>query len=410
MSREELSRKRLVDKIGLKYSQILPSLDERGRREWAATEAMALGHGGITIVHEASALSMPTIRSGIAELMERNGGAIESPRRVRRPGAGRPSKLAEDPELLGALESLVEPGTRGDPQSPLRWTTKSVRVLANELGAAGHSVSFRSVSTLLKQLGYSLQGNAKTIEGAQHPDRNAQFLYIAKQSKRHIKAAQPALSVDTKKKELVGAFKNGGQEYRPKGEPEKVKTHDFKGELGRVAPYGVYDIADNDAWVNVGISADTAEFAVQSIRRWWQTSGKARYGSAREIFITADCGGSNGYRSRLWKLELQGLSDELGRSISVSHFPPGTSKWNRIEHRLFSFITMNWRGKPLYDYRTVIELIGATKTEQGLEVRCELDTNTYEKGRKVTDEEMESINLHPHKFHGEWNYTIKPRE
>ena len=395
--------------IKQKYLQILPSLDERGRREWAASEALALGHGGRVKVHRAIGMSPMTISRGISDLQERDGAEVESPRRVRLPGAGRPRKLSEDPKLLGSLESLVEPSTRGDPQSGLRWTLKSVRVLANELQKLDHSVSYRTVGTLLKKLGYSLQGNAKKIEGAQHVDRDAQFRHIARQSKQRIKAGEPVLSVDTKKKELIGAYKNGGKEYRPKGKPEPVKTHDFMGELGRVSPYGVYDIGDNDAWVSVGISADTAEFAVESLRRWWEQLGQERYGDTEQIFITADCGGSNGYRSRLWKLELQQLSDELGIAISVSHFPPGTSKWNRIEHRLFSFITLNWRGKPLHDYRTVVELIGGTKTQQGLEVYCELDQNTYEKGRKVTDEQMASINLHPNRFHGEWNYTIKPR-
>lgn len=396
--------------IEQQFYQISPSLDERGRREWAASEAMTLGHGGIAIVNRATGISRPTINRGISELQERGDGEIESPRRVRQLGAGRPTKVSEDPALLGALESLVEPATRGDPQSPLRWTLKSLRVLATELRELGHAVSYRTVGTLLKKLGFSLQGNAKKLEGAQHVDRDAQFRHIARQSKRRIKAGEPVLSVDTKKKELIGQYKNGGKEYRPKGKPEPVKTHDFKGELGRVSPYGVYDIGDNEAWVSVGISADTAEFAVQSLRRWWEQLGQERYGSTREIFVTADCGGSNGYRSRLWKLELQALSDELGIAISVSHFPPGTSKWNRIEHRLFSFITLNWRGKPLRDYRTVVELIGATKTQEGLEVHCELDQNTYEKGRKVTEEEMASINLYPNRFHGEWNYTIKPRE
>lgn len=396
--------------IRQQFSQILPSLDERGRREWAASEALTIGHGGIALLHRATGISRITIVRGIRDLQERGADKVESPRRIRQSGAGRPTKLSEDPELLGALESLVEPETRGDPQSPLRWTLKSLRVLASELGEFGYTVSYRTVGTLLKKLGYSLQANAKKLEGAQHVDRDAQFRHIASQTKKRIKAGEPALSVDTKKKELIGAFKNGGQEYRPKGEPESVKTHDFKGELGRVAPYGVYDIGDNGAWVSVGISADTAEFAVQSLRRWWEELGQERYDSTQEIFVTADCGGSNGYRSRLWKLELQELADELGIAISVSHFPPGTSKWNRIEHRLFSFITLNWRGKPLHDYRTVVELIGATKTQEGLEVYCELDQNTYEKGRKVTEKEMESINLYPNRFHGEWNYTIRPRE
>ena len=399
------------------YRQLLPSLDERGRREWAASEAIALGYGGIVLVHRASGLSRTTITRAIAELREREQDAAtgdapraSTPRRVRRPGGGRPKKIDEDPELLGALEALVDSGTRGDPQSPLRWTLKSLRVLAAELLEQGHDISYRTVGRLLKRLGYSLQGNRKTIEGEQHRDRDAQFRHIAKESARRIEVGEPALSIDTKKKELVGPYKNGGKEYRPKGEAEEVKTHDFIGELGRVSPYGVYDLADNEAWVSVGISADTSEFAVESLRRWWTVMGEERYGSVGEIYLTADCGGSNSNRTRLWKLELQRLADELGVPITVNHFPPGTSKWNKIEHRLFSVITRNWRGKPLHDYHTVVELIGATKTKAGLEVRCALDENVYEKGRKVSDKQMESINLHPHHFHGEWNYTVKPRE
>ena len=310
--------------------------------------------------------------------------------------------------MLGALEALVEPCTRGDPESTLRWTCKSLRVLAGELVRKGHDVSYRTVGRLLKHLDYSLQGNRKTLEGAQHADRNAQFEYINAQCKKRIKANNPAVSVDTKKKELVGEYKNGGREYRPKGQPEKVDVHDFKGELGRVSPYGVYDMNDNSGWVSVGISADTSEFAVESIQRWWNSMGYERYSDASELFITADCGGSNGYRTRLWKLELQKLADELGIPITVCHFPPGTSKWNKIEHRLFSFITINWRGKPLRTYQTVVKLIAATTTKTGLEVQCELDPSDYEKGRKVSDEEMQTIKLRPHRFHGEWNYTIAP--
>jgi len=281
-------------------------------------------------------------------------------------------------------------------------------VLAAELTRKGHEVSYQTVRRLLKRLNYSLQGNRKTLEGSQHADRDAQFKYINAQSKRRIKANNPAVSVDTKKKELVGEYKNVGREYRPKGQPEKVDVHDFKGELGRVSPYGVYDLHDNSGWVSVGISADTSEFAVESIRRWWNSMGYERYSQASELFITADCGGSNGYRTRLWKFELQRLADELGIPITVCHFPPGTSKWNKIEHRLFSFITFNWRGKPLRTYQTVVNLIAATTTRTGLEVQCELDPWSYEKGRKVSDEEMETIKLRPHRFHGEWNYTIDP--
>ena len=386
------------------------SLDERGRREWAASEAMALGYGGIALVHRASGIVPSTIGKGVKELRRRQDGEPEPEerRRVRRPGGGRPRKTSEDPQLLGALENLVEPCTRGDPESALRWTCKSLRVLAGELARLGHVVSYRTVGRLLKRLDYSLQGNRKTLEGTQHADRNAQFEYINRQSKKRIKANNPAISVDTKKKELVGEYKNGGREYRPKGWPEKVDVHDFKGEMGRVSPYGVYDMKDNSGWVSVGISADTSEFAVESIRRWWNSMGNERYRQASELFITADCGGSNGYRTRLWKLELQRLADELGIPITVCHFPPGTSKWNKIEHRLFSFITINWRGKPLRTYQTVVKLIAATTTKTGLEVQCELDPSGYEKGRKVSDDEMQTIKLRPHRFHGEWNYTIEP--
>lgn len=398
------------------YQRLLPALDERGRREWAASEAMALGRGGIALVHRASGLSRTTITRAIGEINEREASGEEpltsssSPRRVRRPGGGRPKKTDEDPELLGALELLVEPGTRGDPESPLRWTLKSLRVLAEELGRLGHDISYRTVGRLLKRLGYSLQGNRKTIEGNEHPDRDEQFRYIARQTARRLKnRSVPVLSVDTKKKELVGPYKNGGREYRRKGKPEPVKVHDFIGPLGRVSPYGVYDIGDDSAWVSVGISADTAEFAVASLGRWWEELGHEIYEDAEELFVTADGGGSNGHRSRLWKLELQNLADRLGRAITVCHFPPGTSKWNRIEHRLFSVITRNWRGKALHDYATVVNLIGATKTDAGLEVYCALDENVYEKARKVSDEEMDSINIFRHRFHGDWNYTIKPR-
>lgn len=398
------------EQIREQYRLIRESLDERGRREWAASEAMALGRGGIALVHRASGIVPSTIGKGLKELRQRQDGEAprEGKRRVRRPGGGRPSKTAEDPKLLGALERLVEPCTRGDPESALRWSCKSLRVLAAELARKGHDVSYRTVGRLLKGLGYRLQGNRKSLEGAQHADRDAQFKYINAQSKRRIKADNPAISVDTKKKELVGEYKNGGREYRPKGQPEKVDVHDFKGELGRVSPYGVYDLHDNSGWVSVGISADTSEFAVETIRRWWNSMGYERYPEASELFITADCGGSNGYRTRLWKLELQRLADELGIPITVCHFPPGTSKWNQIEHRLFSFITMNWRGKPLRTYQTVVSLIAATTTRTGLEVQCELDPWGYEKGRKVSDQEMETINLRPHRFHGEWNYTIDP--
>ncbi|MCP4741615.1 MAG: ISAzo13 family transposase [Actinomycetales bacterium] len=396
------------------YRLLAGSMDERARREWAASEAMALGRGGIGVVHLVTGLARSTIGVGIRELKDRAAGKEpverrEGVRRVRRPGAGRKKLTERDPTLLRDLERLVEPLTRGDPESPLRWTCKSLRRLAGELADLGHKVSFRTVGKLLKELGYSLQGNRKTLEGTSHPDRNAQFEYINEQVRKQHELGAPAVSVDTKKKELVGQYKNAGREYRPKGEPEKVKVHDFKGELGRANPYGVYDIGENDAWVSVGLSADTGEFAVESIRRWHQQLGAARYREADSLLITADCGGSNGYRLRLWKWELQGLADELGIPITVCHLPPGTSKWNKIEHRLFSFITLNWRGKPLVDYQTIVSLIAATTTTQGLDVRCELDTTVYEKGRKITDAEMATLNIRRHEFHGDWNYTLSPR-
>ncbi|HEX9584983.1 MAG TPA: ISAzo13 family transposase [Gammaproteobacteria bacterium] len=398
------------EQIREQYRLIRDCLDERGRREWAASEAMALGYGGIARVHRGTGIVPSTIGKGLRELRERDalGAPPEEPRRVRRPGGGRRSKVAEDPQLLDALEALVEPSTRGDPESPLRWTCRSLRELAAALTRAGHEVSYRTVGRLLKSLNYSLQSNKKTLEGAQHADRDAQFKYINAQTKKRLKAGNPAISVDTKKKELIGGYKNAGAEYRPKGKPEKVDVHDFKGELGRASPYGVYDIHDNSGWVSVGISADTSEFAVESIRRWWNAMGYERYPDASELLVTADCGGSNGNRTRLWKLELQRLANEIGIPITVCHFPPGTSKWNKIEHRLFSFITINWRGKPLRTYRTIVELIGATKTRAGLAVKCELDSSVYEKGRKVSDEEMQTINLRRHRFRGEWNYTINP--
>ena len=400
------------EQIREQYRLIRDSLDERGRREWAASEAMALGYGGIARVHRGTGIVPSTIGKGIKELRERRVAEVqgEPKRRVRRPGGGRRSKVVEDPQLLCALEALVEPSSRGDPESPLRWTCKSLRKLAAELARAGHEISYRTVGRLLKSLNYSLQSNRKTLEGTQHADRDAQFNYINAQTKKRMRVGNPVISVDTKKKELVGEFKNVGAEYRPKGEPEKVNVHDFKGELGRVSPYGVYDMQDNSGWVSVGISADTSEFAVEAIRRWWNSMGYERYPQASELLITADCGGSNGYRTRLWKLELQTLANEIGIPVTVCHFPPGTSKWNKIEHRLFSFITINWRGKPLRTYQTVVKLIAGTRTRTGLNVKCELDPYDYQKGRKVTDAEMETINLRPHRFHGEWNYTIDPHE
>jgi transposase len=393
------------------FERLRGSLDERGRREWAASEAMALGYGGIASVHRATGLAPSTIGKGIRALKAAEGvPAGEVVRRIRRPGGGRKTKTEQDPSLLSDLEGLVDPVTRGDPESPLRWTTKSLRRLAQELVAMGHGVSYRTVGRLLKGLGYSLQGNRKTLEGANHPDRNAQFEHINARTELQLKTGNPVISVDTKKKELVGPFKNRGRELRPKGNPEKVRVHDFvDNDLGKANPYGVYDLGANTGWVNVGVTADTAEFAVESIRRWWTSAGRELYPKAAELLITADCGGSNGYRTRLWKLELQKLADELGLPISVSHLPPGTSKWNKIEHRLFSFISTNWRGKPLVSLDVIIKMIAATTTRQGLTVRCVLDDNVYEKGRRVTDAEMASLNIYCHDFHGEWNYTIRPR-
>jgi len=394
------------------FHSLRGSLDERARREWAATEAMALGFGGIAKVHRATGVVPSTIGKAVRELTACEGGAAEAEetRRIRRAGGGRKRKEEQEPALLEELEQLVESDTRGDPESPLRWTIKSLRQLAEELCEREYSIGYRTVGRLLKKIGYSLQANRKTIEGKQHPDRNAQFEYINKTTKAQLASGNPAISVDTKKKELVGDYKNGGKELRPKGTPEKVQVHDFPGELGKVAPYGVYDIGDNSAWVSVGLSSDTAEFAVESVRRWWNELGYDRYPTLNQLVITADGGGSNGYRTRLWKLELQQLADEIGVPITVCHYPPGTSKWNKIEHRLFSFITLNWRGKPLRTYQTVVSLIAATTTAKGLDVHCELDATTYQKGKKVTDDEMDTINLKGHRFHPEWNYTISPHD
>ena len=395
--------------IRLRFRSLDPILDERGRRRFAAAEALAAGHGGILAVSRATGIARSTIHRGLAELGDEAVLAVP-PDRVRRAGGGRKSLSATDPTLVADLQTLVDPVTRGDPMAPLLWTAKSLRRLATELQALGHRIGHNVVAKLLRELGYSLQANRKTLEGASHPDRDAQFSYINDQVKAALAADQPAISVDTKKKELVGDFKNNGREYRPKGNPEKVRVHDFKiPELGRAAPYGVYDIADNTGWVSVGIDHDTASFAVNSIRRWWQTMGRSRYPQARQLTISADGGGSNGSRVRLWKIELQTLANELDIEITVCHLPPGTSKWNKIEHRLFSFITLNWRGRPLVSYQTIVQLIAATTTKAGLTVKSELDTNLYPKGIKVADAEMDALNLHRHEFHGEWNYTIKPQ-
>ncbi len=396
--------------IRARYQALAPLLDERARRLMAGSEALAIGRGGVAAVSRATGLALTTVTRGIADV--RAGERIDRGR-VRRPGAGRPPIERRDPTLRADLEALIEPTSRGDPESPLRWTTRSVRNLADELGRQGHAVSHQTVSELLHDLGYSLQANRKTLEGTSHPDRDAQFRHIHAAVQLQLSLGEPVISVDTKKKELVGPFKNGGRELRPKGDPERVLMHDFvidDADHGRVSPYGVYDLAANEAWVSVGVDHDTAAFAVESIRRWWTTMGQPVYPAATRLLVTADGGGSNGSRVRLWKLELQKLADETGLEIAVCHFPPGTSKWNKVEHRLFSAITQNWRGKPLVSHETVVNLIGATTTRTGLRVRSALDTNAYPKGVKVGDAEMERLYHQPDSFHGEWNYSLLPRQ
>jgi hypothetical protein len=386
-------------------------LNERQLRLLTAAVAEALGYGGTSKLSRITGISRNTIMSGSKEL-EGPEELLEELNavRVRKRGGGRKKVTEKDFTLMKDLESLIEPVTRGDPESPLRWSCKSTRKLAEELKDMGHDVSHVTVATLLFVLGYSLQGNKKVIEGASHPDRNAQFEYINQMAQECRREGQPVISVDTKKKELVGNFKNGGSELRPKGDPEKVLVHDFEiKELGKVNPYGVYDIAQNYGWVNVGTDNDTAAFAVESIRRWWNSMGQTVYPEAVKLLITADSGGSNGHRVRLWKNELQKFADETGLKILVSHFPPGTSKWNKIEHRLFAFITQNWRGKPLISHEVIVNLISATTTKKGLKVGCKLDRNSYPKGIKISDEMMEKINIIRNEFHGEWNYTIIPR-
>ena len=381
-------------------------LDERGRRRFAAAEATAAGPGGIRAVNRATGIARSTIGRGLRELRT---GETPDVARVRRAGGGRKPVSETDPSLLDDLRGLVEPQTRGDPQSPLLWTCKSLRKLSRSLCDMGHKVGRTLVGELLHKLDYRLQANRKTREGAHNPDRDAQFHYINDRVTEALVAGEPAISVDTKKKELVGDFRNAGREWRPKGEPEEVRVHDFViPELGRAVPYGVYDIAGNLGWVSVGIDHDTAAFAINAIRSWWKLMGCLRYPNARSLTITADGGGSNGSRVRLWKIELQKLADELGIPITVCHLPPGTSKWNKIEHRLFSFITGNWRAKPLVSHQVIVQLIAATTTKAGLKVRCQLDRNTYPAGIKVSDAQMRAINLTRHDFHGEWNYTVSP--
>ena len=383
-----------------------PLLDERSRRRWAASEAHMIGHGGVSAAATATGLARRTIYRGLADLKDRASGKDD---RIRRRGGGRKSRIAEDPTLLADLKLLVEPVTRGDPMRRQLWTSLSLRKLSKDLKGKGHEISYPVVGDCLRQLGYSLQANRKSHEGSGHMDRNAQFEYISKKAGSFLTDHQPVISVDTKKKELVGNFKNAGREWRPKGAPEEVNVHDFiDPKLKRAVPYGVYDINSNTGWVSVGTDHDTAAFAVNAIRRWWKTMGKSRYPKPKGLMVTAEGGGSNGYRVRLWKIELQKLADELKFPITVCHLPPGTSKWNKIEHRLFSFISISWRAKPLRSFRTIVQLIAATTTETGLTVRAELDENKYPKGLKVSDAQIAAVNIFPHDFHGEWNYTIAP--
>ncbi len=390
-----------------KFAPLWPLLDERTRRLTAASEARALGHGGVSQVSRACGLSRKAIAKGLREMEE---GTVPPPGRVRRPGGGRKKILAHDPRLPAALDRLIDPETRGDPESPLRWICKSTRTLAAQLTRRKHPVSHMKVAQLLREQGYSLQGNRKTEEGGDHPDRDAQFRHINTQVKRALAKGTPVISVDTKKKELVGNYENGGRQWLPAKQPVKVNGHDFpQPDIPRAYPYGVYDVERNRGFVNVGTNHDTGAFAVASIRGWWRVEGRRLYPKTRDLLITADAGGSNGWRLRLWKLELQKLADETGLAMTVCHFPPGTSKWNKIEHRLFSFISSNWRGEPLRDYETIVRLIARTTTAKGLKVTCRLDRRKYPTGRKVTDEEMKRVNLERNKFHGDWNYTIRPQ-
>ena len=390
-----------------RYRAQRKTMNERTRRLWAGAEALAAGRGGIAAVQRITGLCYRTVVRGMREAQS---SICLEPERIRAPGGGRKRAEVLDPDLKSALEALVEPLARGDPQSPLRWSLKSTRRLSQELRVRGHAASRSLVCELLQAMGYSLQANRKTREGSSHVDRNAQFEYINAQATAFLKGKRPVVSVDTKKKELVGDFKNGGREWHPRGNPRVVRVHDFMDkDLGKVAPYGVYDLANNVGWVGVGISHDTAEFAVATIAKWWRRLGRRRFPKTRSLLITADGGGSNGTRVRLWKWELQKFANRTGLTITVCHMPPGTSKWNKIEHRLFSFITQNWRGKPLESHATIVKLIGSTTTETGLKVYCELDEHPYKKGIKVTDEQMAQINIKCHDFHGDWNYTIRPR-
>lgn len=395
-----------------KYAALVPYLDERTQRIWAAVEARALGWGGVSRVAQATGISRDTISAGLKELEQwgENPETVLDMSQVRRSGGGRKRVEQKDESILEALEALIEPGTRGDPESPLRWTTQSTNQLAKELQHQGHPVSARTVYTLLKELDYSLQSNRKTLEGKEHPDRDAQFQHIAERSKAQQQAGQPVISVDAKKRELIGEFYQDGQEWRPQEQPRQVNTYDFVDPtLGKVIPYGVYDLTFNQGWVSVGISHNTAEFAVETIRRWWYEMGQPLYPDATHLLITADCGGSNDYRSRLWKAELQLLATEIGLTLEVCHFPPGTSKWNKIEHRMFSQISQNWRGQPLTSRQVVVNLIGHTTTQTGLKIQADLDEQSYEKGIEILKDEFDAIVIERNEFHGEWNYQIKPR-
>jgi hypothetical protein len=390
-----------------KFHSVWPLLDERTRRLMAANEAMVLGHGGVSLVHRASGLSRKAIQKGIQEI---RAGSTPGEGRIRRSGAGRKPITVSNPDLVDALEELIDEQTRGDPESPLRWTCMSTRTIVRELDQQSHSVSHTKVAQMLHDLDYSLQSNRKTEEGQDHPDRDAQFRHISAAVKRYLRQCLPVISVDTKKKELIGNYHNGGQQWRPMKDPKKVQGHDFPSlDVPRAYPYGIYDLGRNVGFVNIGTDHDTGAFAVASIRGWWRHEGRRLYPKADKLLITADGGGSNGWRLRLWKLELQKLADQTGLALCVCHFPPGTSKWNKIEHRLFSFISSNWRGEPLRDYETIVNLVARTTTAKGLKVTCRLDRRKYPTGRKITDEEMKQINIKRNKFHGEWNYVIKPR-
>jgi len=420
ISRTTLKRKCFIlvdvdhEDIRQRFRSLSAFLDERMRRLVAAAESAAIGYGGVSVVARATGVSRRAITEGRRELSQQKVSRepLPSQSRIRRKGAGRKRTVDKDPSLRQDLDRLVDPATRGDPESPLRWTCKSVRILAEELRREGHAVSHQTVAELLHEMDYSLQANQKKLEGSQHADRNQQFEYINGKAQRYLKQGEPVISVDTKKKELVGDFKNPGREWQPRGQPDKVRVHDFQirqPENGKVAPYGVYDLGRNAGWVSVGVDHDTAEFAVESIRRWWRWMGPRSYPKATRLLITADSGGSNGARVRLWKWELQQLADETGLEIAVCHFPPGTSKWNKIEHRLFSFISQNWRGKPLVSHQVIIDLIAATTTTTGLTVKSKIDANIYERGLRVSDQQMAELQLRREKFHGDWNYKLLPR-